>query len=313
MELSVIICTYNPRLDYLNLTLDGLKAQTLPLDRWELVIIDNASNEPLEALCDLSWHPKSRIVREEKLGLMHARLRAVEETQPDLIIYVDDDNLLDSNYLESARALAEENPWLGSFGAASITPRYERAPAPELRRWCGGLTLRNENQNLFSNHRELRIAPVGAGMCVRRCVAEALVEKEKRSKWPVFDRKGESLMSSGDFQFPMAAADCGMGYGIFASLSLVHLIPTRRIQLKYLLAINEAISYSTSLLNRLRQHELGVPERSNPRELAMFLGYVLNIAKAKGVDRKFWWGSARGQWKALRDYRQLAHTSLSEN
>jgi len=46
-EVSVIIPTHNPRLDYLERVIQGLKAQTLERERWELVVVDNKSEEPL--------------------------------------------------------------------------------------------------------------------------------------------------------------------------------------------------------------------------------------------------------------------------
>ena len=112
-------------------------------------------------------------------------------------------------------------------------------------------------------------------------------------------------MSGADIQLPLEASDHGLGYGIFACLSLTHLIPARRVQLAYLLNIHEASVHSNSLLGHLRSHELGHPERSSARELAMLLGGILKIARANGVDRKFWRRSWIGQWKALREYRRL--------
>jgi len=47
MRLSVIICTHNPREDYLRRTLEAFEKQTLPRDQWELQLVDNASNEAL--------------------------------------------------------------------------------------------------------------------------------------------------------------------------------------------------------------------------------------------------------------------------
>ena len=41
MDFSVIICTHNPRSDYLRRVLDALKAQTLLREQWELLLIDN--------------------------------------------------------------------------------------------------------------------------------------------------------------------------------------------------------------------------------------------------------------------------------
>jgi glycosyltransferase involved in cell wall biosynthesis len=43
MDLSVVICTRNPRPKSLRRVLQALSHQTLPLNRWELLVIDNAS------------------------------------------------------------------------------------------------------------------------------------------------------------------------------------------------------------------------------------------------------------------------------
>jgi hypothetical protein len=42
---------------------------------WELLLIDNASQNPLQNLVDLSWHPIARIIHEPAPGLTPARLR----------------------------------------------------------------------------------------------------------------------------------------------------------------------------------------------------------------------------------------------
>jgi cellulose synthase/poly-beta-1,6-N-acetylglucosamine synthase-like glycosyltransferase len=69
MPLSVIICSHNPRPDYLRRVLGALKAQTLPKERWELLFIDNASKEPLAEKYNLSWQSYGRCINEEKSGL----------------------------------------------------------------------------------------------------------------------------------------------------------------------------------------------------------------------------------------------------
>ena len=113
---SVIICTRNPRLDYLSRVLTALREQTLPVTEWELLLIDNASKSPLEDLVDLSWHPTARIVREPEPGLTPARLRAIAEVESELIIFVDDDNVLDSSYLSECMLIAQQFPCLGAWG-----------------------------------------------------------------------------------------------------------------------------------------------------------------------------------------------------
>src|SRR2546430_6030560 len=81
MQLSVIICCHNPRMDYLARVLGALKAQTLSTDNWELLVVDNASKDPVSASHDISWHPKAHHVREMNLGLTHARLRGIAESR----------------------------------------------------------------------------------------------------------------------------------------------------------------------------------------------------------------------------------------
>ena len=95
LDASVIICTHNPRSDYFARVLDGLRNQTLPLDKWELLIVDNASRVPLASNWDISWHPATRHILESRLGLAPARRRGIQEASADLIIFVDDDNVLD--------------------------------------------------------------------------------------------------------------------------------------------------------------------------------------------------------------------------
>lgn len=314
MYLSVVICTHNPRIDYLEETLDALKAQTLPRDQWELLIIDNASEAPLETRCDLSWHPKSRILREEKLGVMHARLRGIEETQSELIVYVDDDNLLEANYLEAAVRLAKNYDWLGTFGAATLRPRYEVEPAPELVFYCGNLALRNDAKDLFTNiPQTFFITPFCAGMGLRREVAMGLLNKKRSATGPTFGRKGASLFSSEDLEFSLIAADMGFAYGIFADLTITHLIPARRVTPKYLLDLNEAMTHSNELLARLRSREMKQPVRPAAREFVMMAGWAFRMVKSRGMERRFQWRRVRGQWKALRDYRRLVRTTLSQS
>ena len=84
-NLSVIICTHNSRHDYLRRALDALGRQTLPLNQWELLLVDNTSRENLAERFDLFWHPNAHHVREENLGLTCARLRGIAESSADLL------------------------------------------------------------------------------------------------------------------------------------------------------------------------------------------------------------------------------------
>ena len=134
---SVIICSHNPREDYLRRVLDALKAQTLPAKDWELLLIDNASKEPLAKRVDLSWHPNARHIREDKVGLTHARLRGIAESKLDLLVFVDDDNVLRADYLQAALKINAAWPQLGAWGGSCV-PEFETEPSAEMRPWLAG-------------------------------------------------------------------------------------------------------------------------------------------------------------------------------
>jgi len=101
--ISVIIPTYNPSIKRLNQTLDGLKQQSLNSRYWESIIIDNNSNNGFNKNLNLSELSNAKIIFKPKQGLTFARLKGIAEAQNDIIIMVDDDNILDSHYLEKIK------------------------------------------------------------------------------------------------------------------------------------------------------------------------------------------------------------------
>lgn len=252
--LSVIICTHNPRWNYFQRCIDALRVQTLPPDRWGLLVVDNRSDEPITL--DLAWHPNARIVREETLGLTPARLRGIREASVDLLVFVDDDNVLDPDFLEVALRTADEKPFLGSWSGQCL-PEFEQPPPSWTRRYWGNLVIRQFDRDLWSNLPRLPDSmPCGAGLCVRRHAAEHyrfLHESGKRTFQ--LGRNGTSLLSGEDNDLAACACDLGLGIGLIASLKLTHLIPAERLTQHYLVRLVEGIHYSATILDA----ERGVP------------------------------------------------------
>ena len=245
---SVVICTRNPRSDYLSRVLTSLKAQTLPATEWELLMVDNGSEKPLENVVDLSWHPASRVVHEPEPGLTPARLRGVAEARGELIIFVDDDNVLDSSYLNECMLIAQQFTCLGAWGG-QLLPEFEVAPAPELQDLLAGIALRQFQEPCWSNY-DISTCPWGAGLCVRAAVADryATIASSDRNRRSL-DRQGNSLMSGGDLDLAMTSYQLGMGTGLFPQLKLLHLIPKHRVESDYLYRIRVAGTYAGHLVN----------------------------------------------------------------
>lgn len=249
--LSVVVCTHNPRAEYLRRCLAGLEAQTLPRNRWELLIVDNASAPAIAP--DLSWHPHARIVREDTLGLTPARLRGIRETIGDLLVFADDDNVLDADYLERASDTAATHPFLGAW-SGQCRPAFDEPPPDWTRRYWGNLVIREFDRDVWSNLPRLpQSMPCGAGLCIRRAVAAQYVVLYESGKRPFqLDRRGDMLLSGGDNDLAACACDVGLGVGLIAALKLTHLIPPGRLQEDYLARLIESIAFSSVVLAHLR-------------------------------------------------------------
>jgi glycosyltransferase involved in cell wall biosynthesis len=251
-DVSVILCTHNPRADYLDRVLKGLQNQTFSVQHWELLVIDNASEESVADRFDISWHPSGRHVREDELGLTPARLRGIAEAVAELLVFVDDDNVLDSDYLEQALRVAREYPFLGTWGG-SANPEFEVPPQPWAVPYLGRLAIRecmrDSWSNLLSYNESL---PYGAGMCVRRVVATAYAAKANADRrHRALDRRGDDLAGGGDYALIFAGCEIGLGTGSMVALRLTHLIPARRLTRSYLLRLEERSAYSIVLLDHL--------------------------------------------------------------
>jgi glycosyltransferase involved in cell wall biosynthesis len=251
LAVSVVICTLNPRSDYLARVLQALRAQELPMARWELLLVDNGSTHPLCSSVDLSWHPSGRHVREDTVGLTSARLRGIRESQGDLLVFVDDDNVLAPDYLSVAIAIAEASPHLGVFGAGTIEGEFEAEPPSEIRRHVRALALRTVARANWSNNTQDRdTVPWGPGLCVKRRVASAYRPLlDNLAVDDLIDRKGEFLFGNGDVAFSWAATTCDLGFGVFPRLCVRHLISRHRVMHRYFLRLAEESTYSASVLD----------------------------------------------------------------
>ena len=116
-RLSVVLATHNPQRTNLAKVLQALNQQTLPATSWEVLIIDNASHQPVEQIVAREEHRCSpRIIQEPRLGLTAARWRGITEARAELVVFVDDDNCLQDDYLENSVRQFLEQPRLGAAG-----------------------------------------------------------------------------------------------------------------------------------------------------------------------------------------------------
>ncbi len=299
-QLSVITCSHNPRVEYLEQVINALKAQTLPPDRWEYLLIDNASSTPLDSRVDLSWHPNGRHISEPKLGLTHARLRGIAESNAEVLVFVDDDNVLDADFLEQALKIGEEWPRLGTW-AGQTRPGFEAPPPDWTRAYWSRLVIREFDSDRWSNGpADADAMPCGAGMCVRRSVANYYLELHRTGQREVMmDRAGTSLISGGDSDMAICACDLGMGMGLFASLKLTHLIPPDRLTEDYLVRLVEGLAYSSLVLNSFRPSQSGNGHVSK-KGLSTQAADVARLLTRNRRERRFFRAVKRGEARAAK-------------
>lgn len=281
----MIICAHNPRPGYFRRVLDGLRAQTLPVARWELWLIDNGSREPLTGW-DLSWHPQARCLREEKLGHINARARGIRESTGALLVFVDDDNVLAPDYLAEVTALFEGWPMLGAVGAGVCRGEFEVPPPESIVPYLAGLAVRELDRSYWGNLPGFsRALPFGAGLSVRREVAEDYARKIATDPLrQLLGRTGTGLGSGDDSDLGMCAHDVGLGTGRFVSLKLDHLIPKERLTEDYMIRLNAGFARSGEILHALREGGMRPREGGPPRQIR----HYYNVWKRKGFERRLY-------------------------
>ncbi|MFY8148880.1 MAG: glycosyltransferase [Prochlorococcaceae cyanobacterium] len=237
-ELSVLIPSHNPRRELLAKVLAALRQQSLPLDQWELLLIDNASTPSLSPVV-LGWHPQARLVKEPRLGLTHARLRGLNEAKGELLVWVDDDNVLDPGYLEAALEAFRSNPRLGAAGGPSL-PCYATPPPVWFVEGLVPLGCSHHgDQPLAMSWRNQPphyppAAPIGAGLVIRseaiRLWADQLEHDPRRQ---AFGRTGQSLRSGEDNDINLTLLAHGWELAYLPQLRLSHHIPAGRLTEAY--------------------------------------------------------------------------------
>jgi glycosyltransferase involved in cell wall biosynthesis len=237
--LTVIIPTHNPRSAILARVLDHLRNQSLASEHWLAVLVDNASSPPVSEVECRRRLPSVTIVREPRAGLLYARIAGIRYATGRAIVFVDDDNLLDRDYLRNAAQFLVDHPAVGVFGGR-VVPEFETAPAAWAMPHLGHLALRDYGDaTLTSQHRATPttydyFAPIGAGMVIRANYARQLVKSVESGAVHAVGRKGQYLGSCEDCDLVLMVWSAGAECAYAPGLRLVHVIPSSRLRFRYL-------------------------------------------------------------------------------
>ena len=235
VSIDVVICTYN-NAALLDETLAAIARQRVSegVDWRVLVVNNNCTDETPRVLEKHSQHIPLRVVVETTQGLTPARVRGVRETSREWIAFVDDDCVLEEDWIEQAAHFAAEHEDCGAFGG-HVIPHWEVSPPPYVlsRRYAFACKYHGETA-----HRRPWLA--GAGLVVRR---EALVKCGWLDKQYLEDRKGGRLVSGGDMEIALRV---GSMYELWynPACRLQHLIPARRMSREYVRGVTRGLGAS---------------------------------------------------------------------
>jgi len=176
--LSIVICTYN-RHELLEKAINSLFAQSLAPDRFEIIIVDNDSNddtaEVVKALQARAGEQSLQYILEPIRGSGIARYTGVLAARGQWIGFMDDDACASPNWLEEAQRICCQVQPMHGFGG-KIKPFYLVEKPDwfkddyEIRSW--GEQARNllpdeafAGSNMFFNKETLlQIGPPSAGL-----------------------------------------------------------------------------------------------------------------------------------------------------
>lgn len=173
--------------------IESLMKLDYPLDKFEIIVIDNASTDNIEEVVKKMASPfkgSLRYVFEAKKGLSHARNKGIEEARGDIISFTDDDCVADRNWLKEVAQTFKDQ------GAHAVLGRIILSTPIPKDAWYPEWFIRERFAHVDYGDRVKQLdgeSMVGANMSYRR----ELFEKYGRfNSNPIFHLCDDSEFSS---------------------------------------------------------------------------------------------------------------------
>lgn len=235
--ISIVICCYNSS-KLLPETLKYVSRLRKTDIACEVIIIDNASDDPTTEIAKLLLDEKfpipHKILFQKEKGLSFARKMGFENSNYEYILFCDDDNWLNDDYLGISFRIMEGNPDIGVLGGETEAV-FEHEP-PEwfpvfAQNYCVGRQSDAAGDITWDTG-----VLWGAGMIVRKQALEELFSKGFQSL--LIDRKGNTLSSGGDSELCYALRLAGWKIWYDPGLRLKHFISSDKLNWNYLRKLN---------------------------------------------------------------------------
>ncbi|MFZ4402313.1 MAG: glycosyltransferase [Bacteroidales bacterium] len=234
--ISIIVCCYNSALR-LPETIKHIAGQLVNSDiKWEVIIVNNASNDNTVEIANAEWNKYNctanfTIVDQPIPGLSAAREKGIEISAFEYVIFCDDDNWLNENYVSIAYESMEYHSDAGIIGGQ--TEGFFEKEKPY---WFDLFAASYVIEQPYSNScylTEDRDYLAGAGLVVRKSIFKIL--NKLNFSQILTDRIGNSLMSGGDYELCLITKFLGFRIYYDENLKLTHYMPADRLNWNYCL------------------------------------------------------------------------------
>lgn len=105
MKFSVIIPALNEE-EFVHNTIEALQNQTLPREHYEIIVVDNGSEDKTSEVAKRAGADK--VVKELKKGTNMARQKGIDVSQGRILAFIDADSTAPKHWLERMETLLEE-------------------------------------------------------------------------------------------------------------------------------------------------------------------------------------------------------------
>lgn len=240
MDISIILCTYNPDKACFKRVLEGIFALETGSLAVEFVLVDNNSSTPVsETVHHLfpSLAPRFdfKTVKEPTPGLLHARMKGFAESTGQIIVFFDDDNVPQPDYLLKTSLLFDGFPTIGVAGPGRISVEFVGEIAPWVPFYKGYFQERNyEILNYACYPHWLPFYPPGTGQVVRRGVYAEYLKRVEAGTYSAVGRTKSAMTSAEDVQLVFCAILMEYAVATAPGLALIHLIAARKTTVPYL-------------------------------------------------------------------------------
>lgn len=227
--ISVVVVSYNSEA-IIEPTLVNLFCQKVPENiLWEIILVNNNSTDDTVEISKklaLQYNfSQFKVVNEPTPGTAFARFKGVSEAKYNIICFVDDDNRITENFIETAYNIMQ-NAEIGILGCGG-EGEYETAPPTwfesEKNAFAIGSLYPNESLKDVTFDANLPTAC----MCIRKEIFENLSAQNWKPQ--LTGRIGNMQAPGEDTELCQAARL--LGYKVFYTndLHFVHFMPSQRI------------------------------------------------------------------------------------